>query len=439
MRSALKGRLHFSLILVALTALLLAPWRPLSHSASVAAAMTTDTTPQLLRVRNFRCGTPLPNRSHCFSERVTDATIAAVAKTIDPQISSTSLTSSIAAGLAPVDLWDAYAIKNVVFSHGSGSLVAIVDAYDDVFADYDLAKYRAKFHLGNCRAATGCLRIIHQDGSAVSQRAPNFVDPSKNPSSTIAQGDWIMETSLDLDMVSANCPRCKILVVTAKDDSPLNLALATDKAASYKPVVISHSYGIAETNQRVSQLQSHYRHPGIVMTASNGDYGYQKEALLPVAFQNVVAVGGTVLTKQTTIAVVGGRKWTEKVWSSSGGGCSSFVTKPAWQRDSGCARRTIGDVSYAALGLIVYDSDADVDNPLILVNGTSAGAPAIAGIIALAGNAMIDPSYIYARKTHLNRISSGSTGSCAPEYLCAAGVDYSGPAGYGTPNGFEAF
>jgi hypothetical protein len=77
----------------------------------------------------------------------------------------------------------------------------------------------------------------------------------------------------------------------------------------------------------------------------------------------------------------------------------------------------------------------------------------VAGIVALAGNA----GSITGGKTfwHLSAkkhkkefhvITSGSDGSCGGTYLCMAGATgknkyktYSGPAGWGTPNGITAF
>ena len=48
-----------------------------------------------------------------------------------------------------------------------------------------------------------------------------------------------------------------------------------------------------------------------------------------------------------------------------------------------------------------------------------------------------------AAKKYLHAISEGTDGSCGGSYLCTAGTGqygtYSGPAGWGTPNGIGAF
>jgi hypothetical protein len=73
----------------------------------------------------------------------------------------------------------------------------------------------------------------------------------------------------------------------------------------------------------------------------------------------------------------------------------------------------------------------------LVFGGTSAAAPIIGGVYALAGNRAA-PSYPYAHTSALFDITSGANGSCG-SYLCTAGVGYDGPTGLGTPNGAAAF
>jgi hypothetical protein len=62
-------------------------------------------------------------------------------------------------------------------------------------------------------------------------------------------------------------------------------------------------------------------------------------------------------------------------------------------------------------------------------------SPFIAGVIGLAGNGGIAPSYPYApTHTHaLYHVTAGSNGFCGGTYLCTAKRGYDGPAGLGTP------
>ncbi len=100
-----------------------------------------------------------------------------------------------------------------------------------------------------------------------------------------ANGGWAQEISLDLDMVSAACPNCHILLVEASSSSLTNLGTAVTEAAKLGATEISNSYGGNES----SSDTSYYHHPGIAITVSSGDGGYGVE--YPAASQYVTAVG----------------------------------------------------------------------------------------------------------------------------------------------------
>ena len=161
---------------------------------------------------------------------------------------------------------------------------------------------------------------------------------------------------------------------------------------------------------------TYFDHPGVAIVASSGDDGYGVS--YPAACPDVVAVGGTSLHQATDI---GTRNATETVWSGAGSGCSAYEPKPAWQTDTGCARRTVADVSAVAdpnTGVWVYDSAAAVGSSF---GGTSVAAPIVGALYALAGNAASTTemgSLPYATPTALNDVTSGSNGSCGGSYLC---------------------
>ena len=169
--------------------------------------------------------------------------------------------------------------------------------------------------------------------------------------------------------------------------------------------------------------------------------GYGAE--YPAASKYVTAVGGTALTRGGNT-----RGWTESVWNTSstegtGSGCSAYDAKPTWQTDTGCAKRTIADVSAVAdpaTGVAVYDSYGA--SGWQVYGGTSASSPIIASVYALAGTpaaGTTPASYPYSHTSSLNDVTSGSNGSCGGSYLCTAGSGYDGPTGLGTPNGTAAF
>jgi subtilase family serine protease len=268
-------------------------------------------------------------------------------------------------------------------------------------------------------------------------------------SSPNANTGWAEEISLDVDMVSATCPKCNILLVEASSNSLANLGVATATAASFGPVAIGNSYGGNEFSTEESLGQSYYAHPGIAVTASSGDNGYGVE--FPAAAPSVIAVGGTSLRLQ-------GGAWTQTVWSGAGSGCSAYVAKPSWQHDTGCARRTVADVAAVAdpnTGVKVYDT---FNEPGWLVfGGTSASAQIVAGVYGLAGHGAGNASGFYgggsipfgSPNPLLTDITSGSNGSCTGArgrlanpslaYLCTGIAGYDGPTGMGTPLGIAGF
>src|SRR5436853_324747 len=79
---------------------------------------------------------------------------------------------------------------------------------------------------------------------------------------------WGLEIALDLDMVSAACPNCRILLVEASSASIVNLGTAVNTAASLGAVAISNSYGGSEYAGETNDEQSYYNHPGVMVTVS---------------------------------------------------------------------------------------------------------------------------------------------------------------------------
>jgi subtilisin family serine protease len=244
-----------------------------------------------------------------------------------------------------------------------------------------------------------------------------------------------VEIALDLQAASAACPRCKLLLV--EGDSPLvtDLAAGVDTAVRLGATVVSNSYGTDEYGG-MRAVRASYDHPGVPLTVASGDYGFGP-AQFPAVFRTVVAVGGTTLRRTAT-------GWTQSAWAGSGSGCSAWITKPSWQRDPNCAMRTTADVSAVAdpdTGLAVYDTyGLGADNGWIVVGGTSASAPFVAGVIALGPT----PSRygtaqrFYGRPGSLRDVVGSSNGFCGGDYLCTGLPGYDAPTGLGTPKGITS-
>ena len=328
------------------------------------------------------------------------------------------VTATYSKGLNPTDLQSAYALPSA--TAGGGMTVAIVDAYDYPTAEADLGVYRNQFGLPPCTTANGCFKKVNQNG--VKGSYPK------------TDSGWALEMALDLDMVSAACPNCKIILVEAQNSSMANLGTAVNTAVVLGANVVSNSYGGGEYSGEASAEITYFKHPGVAITVSSGDSGYGVE--FPAASQYVTAVGGTTLAKASNP-----RGWSETTWSGSGSGCSAFVGKPAWQKDSGCAKRTVADVSAVAdpaTGVAVYDNTAYQGRKgWWVIGGTSVSSPLVGAIYALAGNAasLTYGSYPYGHTAAFNDVTSGSNGKCGGSYLCTAGVGFDGPTGIGTPSG----
>jgi subtilase family serine protease len=355
-----------------------------------------------------------PGHAFCNALHVTSASEHVSAKGITP--------NATPSGYGPSDLLSAY---NLPANGGAGQTVAIVDAYNDPNAAADLSVYRSQYGLPACTTASGCLKIVSQTGSTTL--------PSSN-------SGWAGEESLDLDMVSAIAPNAHIILVEAKTASMTNLGTAVNEAAKLGATEISNSYGGSESSADTGYDSTYFNHPGIAITASSGDGGYGVE--YPAASPNVTAVGGTSLTKASNT-----RGWSESVWSTSstegaGSGCSAYEPKPAWQTDSGCSKRTVADVSAVAdpaTGVAVYQTYGA--SGWTVYGGTSVASPLVAGVYADAGahSTSVPAKNLYANTASLNDVTTGSTASCSPAYLCTAETGYDGPTGLGTPNGLTAF
>ncbi|MCX3063466.1 peptidase S8 [Streptomyces sp. GXMU-J5] len=323
-------------------------------------------------------------------------------------------------GYGPASLQAAYNLPSA--TGGSGQTVAIVDAYDDPNAEADLATYRSQYGLPACTTANGCFSKYDQNGGTHYPRGDS---------------GWAEEISLDLDMVSAACPNCHIMLVEAKTASMTNLGTAVNTAVSKGAKFVSNSYGGGESSSDSSYDQTYFNHPGVAITVSSGDNGYGVE--YPAASKYVTAVGGTSLKSSSN-----SRGWTDSVWSGAGSGCSADDAKPSWQTDSGCSNRTVADVSAVAdpnTGVAVYDTYRQATGWMVF-GGTSASSPLIAAVYALAGSpssGSYPASFPYAHTSSLYDVTSGSNGSCGGSYLCTAGSGYDGPSGLGVPNGTAAF
>ncbi|HEY3750625.1 MAG TPA: putative Ig domain-containing protein [Pseudonocardiaceae bacterium] len=346
----------------------------------------------------------------CFALRRTDTGVL-------HSLTTPNVTPS---GYGPANLDSAYKLSA---TGGSGQTVAIVDAMDDPNAESDLATYRTQFGLPACTTANGCFKKVNQNGAA-----------SPLPAS---DAGWAGEISLDVDMVSAVCPLCHILLVEASSATIANLGASVNRAVTMGARYVSNSYGGGESGDPTNDA-NFYHHAGVAVTASTGDDGFGIS--YPASSPFVTAVGGTTLNTSTNA-----RGWAETAWSGAGSGCSADEAKPSFQASvtTGCTRRADADVSAVAdpnTGVAVFQTFGATGWQVY--GGTSVSSPIIASVYALAGTpgATDTPAaYPYSHTANLFDVTSGSNGACATTVQCTAGVGWDGPTGLGTPNGTAAF
>jgi hypothetical protein len=332
-------------------------------------------------------------------------------------------------GYGPAQLRTGYGLSGLA-SSTKPTIIAIVDAYNDANIKNDLDVYSAQF---------GIPTLPNCPGAINSSSAACFKKTDQNGGTfyPIGNSGWDLEIALDVEAAHAVCQNCSVLLVEARSNSFNDLLTAEDRAATLGANVISNSWGGGEFSGETS-YDSHFNKPGVAITFSSGDSGYGVE--YPAASRYVTAVGGTSLTMNGL--AYGG----ESAWSGAGSGCSLYEGKPVWQTDSGCAKRTVADVSADAdpnTGAAVYDSVRYQGvSGWFQVGGTSLASPIIAATYALSGNtagAANSLPYGLGNPTNLHDVTSGTNGLCGGSYLCTAKAGFDGPTGLGTPKGTGAF
>jgi subtilase family serine protease len=307
--------------------------------------------------------------------------------------------------MTPAQIRQAYGVNNITLSggkigDGTGITVAIVDAGNDPTIVSDLHAFDLAFGL----ADPPSFKIVNQNGSS----NPAFL-PEDDPGVSV-------ETSLDVEWVHAIAPKANILLVESDDIlGAINYARSAPNVS-----VVSISYGIGPVFVPGTNSQTEFMgessadfvfttpsgHQGVSFTVSAGDTGGPAE--WPSTSPNVLSVGGTKLTLTKTNGYLSEVVWNEGLNGGAGGGGVSgaiytntsgqiFISNnaplplepsPSYQSGLGFKTRATPDVSFdsdPASGYAVYDSFAfGATTPWEIIGGTSAAAPAWAGLIAIA-------------------------------------------------------
>ncbi len=224
---------------------------------------------------------------------------------------------------------------------------------------------------------------------------------------------WAEETELDVQIMHAIAPGANIVVMT----SPVNetegtvglpefLKLEQYAVAHHLGQIFSQSYAASEATlsdsagqQLVKTYSDFYKQittrQGFTVVSGSGDNGatdYANVAMtklsatatvnFPADVPWVTAVGGTTLLQSTA-------GYSERAWSNSGGGVSSFFSEPAFQQSLPSSiqaklagHRGLPDVAGDAnpfTAMINY-----INGQWTQIGGTSASTPLWAAFIAIA-------------------------------------------------------
>jgi hypothetical protein len=342
-------------------------------------------------------------------------------------------------GYTPSQISQAYGTNLITFAggiqgNGAGETIAIVDAYDDPnivsstapgFSTSDLHVFEAQYNL---LPDPGFTKVNQTGGSAM----------------PVADSNWSVEISLDVEWARAVAPAAKILLVEASTNNFSDLLTAVQYAAS-RPGVVAVSMSWGGTDFSGEQSYDSYfvppsSNPGVVFVASTGDTA--APPVYPGTSPNVLGIGGTTLNLTTQ------NNWSSETgWAGSGGGIS-VEAQPAYQKGivtQSTTYRTSPDVSIVAdpnTGLSIYDSYQF--SGWTVIGGTSCGAPQWAALVAIADQgraldgetALAGPTqllpllYQFVPASDFHDITGG-TSSGTPNYSASQGYDL--VTGRGTP------
>ncbi len=323
----------------------------------------------------------------------------------------------------PSDIFAAYGVKALhdEGTTGKGQTIVIVDAYGSPTALNDLQVFSTTFRL-----PSPDLTVIHPTGT------PTFSDSMHG-----VQLGWAEETSLDLQWAHAIAPDAKLVLVASNPAETEgvqgfpSIFIGEQFAVTHYPgAVISQSFAVTEqsfhsaADEQVAKFDQVYQQAvtqHVTVIGSSGDtgtanviggQGASTPRLLPFPTVNwpssdplVTSAGGTWLqhgwtwnpsspTSLSFTTTPGSR--TEAVWNepfihvATGGGRSVLFSTPSFQSGISSSlllgTRGLPDLSWNSAvdgGVLVFTSFLSIGPRWLIVGGTSASSPQLAGLIAL--------------------------------------------------------
>jgi kumamolisin len=281
-----------------------------------------------------------------------------------------------------------------------------------------------------------------------------LVDKAKNAPTNANSADG--EVLLDIEVAGAVAPGAKIAVYFTPntDQGFLDAITQAVHDTTNKPSVISISWGSAEVNwtqQAMTNMDEAFQSAaalGVTITVAAGDSGSSDGETdgkvhvdFPASSPHVLACGGTRLVVGANGSI------TETVWhdsssSATGGGVSDIFALPDYQANANVPLSLSSQFKGRGVPDVAADADPDtgynvlVDGEKMVIGGTSAVAPLMAGLIALinqqSGKAagFINP-LIYANPGLLRDIVTGDNITTTTNLGYEAGPGWDACSGLG--------
>lgn len=333
--------------------------------------------------------------------------------------------------IAPGDFYIIYGLTSLIGNsvNGNGVKIAVMGQVDITNFLSDVAAFRAASGLSN---SVPTLQLY-----GTNPGAPSSACLTNPTSDCVPSGNDLDESLLDVEWAGAAAPGAQIIFVYSQNVIADSLAQAIDKNIA---PIMTVSYGACENAFAPSDLTAFNQilmqgnSQGITIFSSSGDSGatdcdYAGTSATqgltvdyPTSSPYVTSVGGLMFNEggsssywNTTNGAYGGSAKgyiPESVWNESsirsnlsagGGGASAYFAKPPWQVGSGVPNDFSRDVPDVALNAAVQHDGYlvcvpnsstlqsscangkyyDANGNFSVFGGTSAAAPAFAGIIAV--------------------------------------------------------
>jgi kumamolisin len=283
------------------------------------------------------------------------------------------------------------------------------------------------------------------------------VDGATNDPSTPDSADG--EVMLDLEVAGAVAPDANIIIYFTTNTSKgfLDAITTAIHDQQNKPSVISVSWGAPEnrwTEQALNSFNDAFKTAsslGITICTAAGDGGSadneddgKVHADFPSSSPYALSCGGTKLLMSDD-SIQSETVWNESNSSATGGGISEHFDLPDYQKDTDVPASLNND--FAGRGFPDVAGNADpttgyqilVDGRSLVIGGTSAVAPLMAGLTALMNElnddniGFVNPS-LYADPSNLRDITEGDNITTSTNLGYKAGDGWDACSGWGVPS-----